>query len=105
MVSGQFLRFADCAYRLSCQRFQVASGEIFFAELDVVDAGAGGFGDFFEEAATAGGFVGCEGGAVGDVVEKAAGWHFGLQFNRRRPAERAKQIPRLPSLSLRLRSE
>ena len=54
------------------QGFQVAGGEIFFAELDVVDAGAGGFGDFFQEAATAGGFVAGECGAVGDVVEEAA---------------------------------
>ena len=57
------------------QRFQIAGGEISFAELDVVDAGAGGFGDFFEEAATAGGFVSREGCAVGDVVEKAAFSH------------------------------
>ncbi len=54
---------------------ELARQEIFFAELDVVDAGAGGFGDFFEEAATAGGFVSGEGGAVGDVVEEAAFRH------------------------------
>jgi hypothetical protein len=40
--------------------------------LDVVDSGAGGFLDFFQEEATAGEFVSGEGDAVGDVVEKAA---------------------------------
>jgi hypothetical protein len=59
----------------SREAFQIAYGKISFAELDVVDAGAGGFGDFFEEAATAGGFVSGERRAVGDVVEKAAFGH------------------------------
>ena len=52
------------------QRFQIAGGEIFFAELDVVDALACGFGDFLQEAEAAGGFVAGEGGSVGDVVEE-----------------------------------
>ena len=43
---------------------------MFFAELDVVDAGACGFGDFGEKTAAAGGLVAGEGGAVGDVVEE-----------------------------------
>ena len=69
VLSSQFGHDFDC---FSGQGFQVAGGEIFFAELDVVDAGDGGFTDFFEEAATTGGFVAGEGGAVGDVVEEAA---------------------------------
>jgi hypothetical protein len=60
----------DC---FSGEQFQVAGGKIFFAELDVVDTGAGGFSDFFEEAPTTGGFVSGECGAVGDVVKEAFG--------------------------------
>ena len=66
-------QLGDDADGFSGERFQVARGQIFFAELDVVDTGACGFGNFFEEAAMAGGFVSGEGCAVGDVVEKAAG--------------------------------
>ena len=69
------LFLADCAHGFLGQRFQFARGKIFFAELDVVDAGAGGFADFFQEAATARGFIAGECGAVGDVVEKAGRRH------------------------------
>ena len=51
--------------------FQFARGEIFFAELNVVDTGTGSFGDFLQKAATARGFVSRKRGAVSDVVEKA----------------------------------
>jgi hypothetical protein len=64
--------FADCSYSFAGERFEVVSCEIFLAELDVVDSGQCRFMDFFQETATAGGFVGREGGAVGDVVEEAA---------------------------------
>ena len=72
VLSSQSKDDADC---FAGQRFQVAGGEIFFAELDVVDAGAGGFGDFVEETSAAGVFIAGEGGAVGDVVEEAAFSH------------------------------
>jgi hypothetical protein len=105
-VSCQFLCFADCMHRFSRQGFQLACGKIFFAELDVVDAGAGSSGDFFQEVTPAGKFVSREGGAVGDVVEKAASWHLICSLMQRRICnDGQKQVPRLPSHSLRLRSE
>jgi hypothetical protein len=72
---GQSTCFANCANGFAGQLFQLSCREIFFAELDVIHASAGGFGDLFEQAATAGEFVAEEGAAVGDVVEKAAGRH------------------------------
>ena len=57
---------------LTGEGFQFATGEIFFAQLDVVDPSANSLFDFLEESTSARGFVGGEGGAVGDVVEKAA---------------------------------
>ena len=74
-------QLCDDADGFSGQQFQIARGKIFFAELDVVDAGAGGFADFFQKTATARRFVPGEGGAVGDVVEKAAFRPSALQFN------------------------
>ena len=68
-------QLGDEAHGFAGQRFQVAGREIFLAELDVVHAGEGGFRDFFEETATAGEFVSGKPGAVGDVVEQAAGRH------------------------------
>ena len=47
----------DYFCRVFRQGFQGSDGEIFFAELDVVDTGSGGFGDFVEEEAAAGCFV------------------------------------------------
>ena len=54
------------------QEFQFSSREIFFAELNVVDSGAGGLVNLFEEAAAAAGFIRPESSAVGDVVDEAA---------------------------------
>jgi hypothetical protein len=75
VVSGPSACLPNDGYSLAGERFQIAGGEIFFAELDVVDSGAGGFSDFIEETATAGRFVGCECGAVGDVVKNTAFSH------------------------------
>src|SRR5579885_3469333 len=50
--------------------FQVAAGEIFFAELDVIDVGARGLRNFFEQRPTAVGFTAGKLSAVGDVVEE-----------------------------------
>ena len=69
VASCQFLAVDDL-YRFDCQRFEVAGGKISFAELDVVDAGAGGFRNFVEEVAAARAFIAGEGGAVSDVVEE-----------------------------------
>ena len=65
--------FVDYAGSFSRQRFQIARGQIFFAELNVVDSGAGSLGDLFQETEAASGFVCGERGAVGDVVEKNFG--------------------------------
>ena len=56
------------------ERFQIARGQIFFAELDIVDVGAGGLGDFLQELVAAGWFIAIEGAAIGDVVEETV-WH------------------------------
>jgi len=72
VISGQFVFSADDLHGFAGQGFEIAGGEIFFAELDVVDVGTGGFGDFIEEQAAAGGFVAGEGFAIGDVVEEQA---------------------------------
>ena len=50
----------------------IAGGEIFFAELDVVDAFAGGFGDFVQEANAPSWLIAGECGVVGDVVQEHA---------------------------------
>ena len=70
--SGQWLRFGYCVDCFSRQLFQFARRQIFLSKLDVLHAGAGGFGYFFEQAATAGGFVAWKCGAIGDVVEHGA---------------------------------
>jgi phosphopentomutase len=59
----------------SGQGFEIAGRRILFAELDVIDAGAGSFSDLLQKMMTTSGFVSGESGAVGDVVEKAAGRH------------------------------
>ena len=69
VLSSQFM---EDAYRFAGQLLQVARGEIFFAELDVVDALGCGFGDFVEEPNAAGVLAAGEGGPVGDVVEEQA---------------------------------
>jgi hypothetical protein len=68
-------RLHDRASRFAGQRFEVAGGEIFLPELDVVDSGVGGLGDFVEETEAASAFVAGEGFAVGDVVEEVAVSH------------------------------
>ena len=60
------------AHGFASQRFQIAGGEIFFAELDVVDAFAGGFGDFVQEANAPSWLIAGECGVVGDVVQEHA---------------------------------
>src|SRR5208337_87312 len=72
VLSSQRERFVDDADCFPRQGFEFARGEIFFAELDIVDGGVGRFGDLLKKAATAGGFVCCERSAIGDVVEQAA---------------------------------
>ena len=52
--------------------FQFARAQIFFAKLDIVDAGMRGFGDFGEQGAAAGAFVATKLASVGDVVEQTA---------------------------------
>ena len=72
---GQFAGFSYGLDRLAGQRFQFSRWEAFFAELDVVDSGAGGFGDFLEETVTAGRFVCGQCCAVGDVVQETVFSH------------------------------
>jgi len=60
----------DGGHGFSGQGFQIASGKIFFAKLNVVHARADGFAYFFQEQAATRGFVRGERGAIGDVVEE-----------------------------------
>ena len=69
VLSSQLI---ENAQGLASQRFELPGGEILFAKLDLVDAGAGGFDNFFQQAPATHGFVPRECIAVGDVVEKAA---------------------------------
>ena len=43
----------DCAYYFFSQQLQIARGQVFLAQLNVVDACTRGFGDFFNEPSTA----------------------------------------------------
>ena len=52
------------------KRFQFAAGEVFFAQLNVTYAAAGGFGDPLEQRCPARGFVAGKLPAVGNVVEE-----------------------------------
>jgi hypothetical protein len=74
-LSSRLRAPADNACGLSGQRFQFTCGKIFFAKLDVVDSNLAGFPNFLQESATVCPFVTWEGGAVGDVVEKAGRRH------------------------------
>jgi hypothetical protein len=74
-LSSRLRAPADNACGGSGQRFQFTRGKIFFAKLDVVDSNLAGFPNFLQESATACPFVTWEGGAVGDVVEKAGSRH------------------------------
>src|SRR5260370_36199875 len=62
-------------HQLARQSFQLPRAEIFFAELDVGDAGARGFGHFGEQRLPAGAFVAPKLAAVGNVIEQAAVSH------------------------------
>jgi hypothetical protein len=57
---------------LSGELFEFERAQVFFAELDVVDAGMRGLGDFGEQGAAAGAFVAVKLASVGDVVEQTA---------------------------------
>jgi hypothetical protein len=75
-TGGEFFFPGDDLHGFADEGFQLASGEIFFSQLDVVDACAGGFGDFVEELVAAREFVAGEGVPVRDVAEKAAVSHL-----------------------------
>lgn len=64
----------EFGYDLARESFQIADGEIFFAQLDVIDTATGGFGDLVEESAPARSFIAGELRTVGDVVEKHCGF-------------------------------
>ena len=61
---------ANASHGVASEEFESPGGKILFAELNVVDAGACGFGDAQQELAAARLFVAGEGVAVGDVVEQ-----------------------------------
>src|SRR5260370_26476349 len=67
--------FAHDRDHLPRQSFQLPRTQIFFAELDVVDAGTRGFGDFGEQRLPAGAFVAAKLAAVGNVIEQTAVSH------------------------------
>ena len=50
--------------------FEFARGEIFFAQLNIVNTAADRLGNIFEQMSTARGFVTGKLGAIGDVVEE-----------------------------------
>jgi hypothetical protein len=60
---------------LSAELFEFARAQVFFAELDVVDPGPRGLGDFGEQGAAAGAFVAVKLASVGDVVKQTAFSH------------------------------
>jgi hypothetical protein len=57
------------------QGFEFPWGQVFFSELDVVDAGFSGFGDFLQQEPAASGFVPGALASVGDVVEQPVREH------------------------------
>jgi len=57
----------DC---LAGENFEIASGEVFLSQLDVVDAAASSFGNGCEQSRAASGFVTSELRTIGDVVKK-----------------------------------
>jgi len=65
----------DEMHGFASEGFQIARGQIFFAELNVVHTRMGGFRDLVEESFATSGFVPGECTAVGDVVEKKACSH------------------------------
>ena len=72
VLSSQWSAVVAPRQGVPCQHFQLPGAQIFFAELDVVDARTGGFGDFGEQGAAAGAFVAAKLASVGDVIEQTA---------------------------------
>lgn len=62
--------------RFPRQHFQFARTQIFFAELYVIDAIAGGFRNFAEQNAAAIPFTAAKLASIGNVVEQTAASHF-----------------------------
>src|SRR5260370_18256811 len=60
---------------LAGELLEFARAQVFFAELDIVDAGPPGLGDLGEQGAAPGAFVAAKLASVGDVVEQAAVRH------------------------------
>jgi len=69
VLSSQCGFFANDIYSLLGQDFQFLCAQILFAQLDVVNPSAGGFGDFVEKPEAARRFIAGELRAVGDVVK------------------------------------
>ena len=77
-----FLHLGQDVEGFASQRFQVARGEIFFPQLDVVNPGLSGFGNFCQQETAARGFVFGKRFAVGDVVEERAVVHLVWSLTR-----------------------
>ena len=75
VLSSQLKTLADRGHGVLRERFQFARGEIFFSELYVVNTGARGFADFFQQAATPRGFIPGKRASVSYVAEDARGRH------------------------------
>jgi hypothetical protein len=77
--SFQFLVFSPDlpkdVYSFASQVLQVTGMQILLAQLNIVDAGASGFRDLFQQAATAREFIARKSGAIGDVIKIAAVSH------------------------------
>lgn len=59
--------------RERCYSLEIARGQVFFAELNVVDTVAGSLADFLDEAMAAGVFVAPKLPAIGNVIEQHGG--------------------------------
>src|SRR5258708_10014407 len=75
VLSSQWNAIAHGGQGVPCQYFQCSRAQIFFAELDVVDARAYRFDDFGEQGVAASGFVAAKLAAGGDVIEQTAVRH------------------------------
>ena len=75
VLSSQWSAVAHGRDRFPRQRFQFPRAEIFFAELDIVDAYTCSFGDLGEQGAATGVFVAAKLASVGDVIEQTAVSH------------------------------
>jgi len=72
LLFPQSVEDRDC---VAGKTFEIARAQIFFAKLDVIDAGSSRFGDFVEQTLAPGRLISGESRAVRDVVEKAADNH------------------------------